>query len=595
MANSYRSKPQQRAIALRVVATAILACSAAFLWWTLNLQPYGALRPARAGSRGLCVAFRSTAGSCDPHAARSVATSWLRDKACDAVIEATESGYCDCGGGVLKAHVWCGHSPFACSDVCADISVAPRPDWRSFIARAAASAIARRAALPPLSGRGIVTVVGGGYTIDGLLLVAALRALGCTLPVEFWYDDAARSDAATLEAPTAVRAALRRLNVTLRGFAAAQAARRKALGVLAPRGDATQFTYAAERGAGRVPLRARAAKRGYLFKTAALSMTRFEEALFLDTDVTPLRDPTFLFDDLGFKATGALLWPDFDRDVAADALTGGLLSAPSQTFWNVLGGRPRGAPASMPTMETGQMVFRRPSESPALRLAHFFLRRGFHYYDHYMIRYAHLALDAPFSLVPTPVGRLGYVVVAGGASAKAEGLRAASSAEDAKFCGHTMLQATPSGVSESSNEPPLFAHRNELKWHQCRCASGGARCVADDPRPHGRPGAHRWSARKRGSSAGPTGVDPSPLCTCTGYSKHCSDSRGAIEAFDEATGGGGRWARVAWSLEPRLSATLLNLTECSGSSSSTARLRPNWWAAYERDVLDATRVMRSVN
>ena len=419
-------------------AVLTLAAGALLLW----AEPVrDAMVSGRVGMHDMCVAFRSTgrSGTCDPHAFSS---AWrLRAVPCEHVIDPTESGYCDCGEGGHKAHVWCDHSPFTCAEVCANPLVAPREDWRAFAARDAEGAAARRAALPPLRGRGIVTVVGGGYTIDGLLLVAALRELGCALPVEFWFNDAASSSDGAALADPAVRATLARLGVTLRGFGAAQRERRSALGDLADASDATQFAYAAEqRGHGSVPVRAANAKRGYLYKTAALSLTRFEEALFLDTDVTPLSDPTFLFDAPGYARTGALLWPDFDRDVAADRWTHGLLRRGSQTFWNAVGGRPRAYPASLPTIETGQMVLRRPSESPAIRLAHFFLRTGYHYYDHYMIRYAHLLLEQRFHVVETPVGWGGYTARSRGGGAE---LRAAPP----RFCGHTMLQATPRGAA----------------------------------------------------------------------------------------------------------------------------------------------------
>jgi hypothetical protein len=418
-------------------AVLTLAAGALLLW----AEPVrDAMVSGRVGMHDMCVAFRSTgrSGTCDPHAFSS---AWrLRAVPCEHVIDPTESGYCDCGEGGHKAHVWCDHSPFTCAEVCANPLVAPREDWRAFAARDAEGAAARRAALPPLRGRGIVTVVGGGYTIDGLLLVAALRELGCALPVEFWFNDAASSSDGAALADPAVRATLARLGVTLRGFGAAQRERRSALGDLADASDATQFAYAAEqRGHGSVPVRAANAKRGYLYKTAALSLTRFEEALFLDTDVTPLSDPTFLFDAPGYARTGALLWPDFDRDVAADRWTHGLLRRGSQTFWNAVGGRPRAYPASLPTIETGQMVLRRPSESPAIRLAHFFLRTGYHYYDHYMIRYAHLLLEQRFHVVETPVGWGGYTARSRGGAE----LRAAPP----RFCGHTMLQATPRGAA----------------------------------------------------------------------------------------------------------------------------------------------------
>ncbi|KAJ3076596.1 hypothetical protein HDU98_002116 [Podochytrium sp. JEL0797] len=46
-------------------------------------------------------------------------------------------------------------------------------------------------------------------------------------------------------------------------------------------------------------------------KPFAILSSPFDEILFLDPDVMPLRDPTFLFDTKTFKQFGALFWPDY--------------------------------------------------------------------------------------------------------------------------------------------------------------------------------------------------------------------------------------------------------------------------------------------
>ncbi len=45
--------------------------------------------------------------------------------------------------------------------------------------------------------------------------------------------------------------------------------------------------------------------------TACCSLPLASQVLFLDSDNTPLRDPSFLLDHPAYTATGALLWPDY--------------------------------------------------------------------------------------------------------------------------------------------------------------------------------------------------------------------------------------------------------------------------------------------
>lgn len=45
-------------------------------------------------------------------------------------------------------------------------------------------------------------------------------------------------------------------------------------------------------------------------KSIVLMLSSFKEVLLLDADQVPVADPTVLFDDPGYKETGALLWPD---------------------------------------------------------------------------------------------------------------------------------------------------------------------------------------------------------------------------------------------------------------------------------------------
>ena len=54
--------------------------------------------------------------------------------------------------------------------------------------------------------------------------------------------------------------------------------------------------------------------KSYVIKAVALYATSFTEALMLDSDNTPLVDPTTLFNEPSFLATGNVFWPDFATD-----------------------------------------------------------------------------------------------------------------------------------------------------------------------------------------------------------------------------------------------------------------------------------------
>ena len=51
--------------------------------------------------------------------------------------------------------------------------------------------------------------------------------------------------------------------------------------------------------------------KSYVIKVAALYATSFDEVLMLDSDNTPLVDPTTLFEEPSYLATGNAFWPDF--------------------------------------------------------------------------------------------------------------------------------------------------------------------------------------------------------------------------------------------------------------------------------------------
>lgn len=183
--------------------------------------------------------------------------------------------------------------------------------------------------LPPVTAsRGIVTVAGGEqYFRLAWHLVHALRGLGCRLPVEVWTLGRHEMDSA---------------------MASALAAR---AGVSIVYAD----EFCAARGiAPRLPLG------GWELKSFALRHCSFAEALFLDADNVPVRDPAYLFDDLTYERAGAYFWPDLKPQpprrewVPAEAWAAvGLPYLPNRAF------------------ESGQMLVDRRRHLPALDAAWF--------------------------------------------------------------------------------------------------------------------------------------------------------------------------------------------------------------------------------
>jgi alpha 1,2-mannosyltransferase len=80
--------------------------------------------------------------------------------------------------------------------------------------------------------------------------------------------------------------------------------------------------------------------RPFQLKPMALMYTDLEEVLLIDADSTPLRDPTFLFDDARYLAAGTVFWPDY------------WVTANENPIWDVLGI----APSRQLEQESGQLL-----------------------------------------------------------------------------------------------------------------------------------------------------------------------------------------------------------------------------------------------
>lgn len=256
------------------------------------------------------------------------------------------------------------------------------PDKLARSLRAALARVLREQEHEAGNGRGIVVAAGGGrLTTCAWVLVDRLRALGCTLPIELWH-------LGEVELGPAMR----------RRFAAQQVTCV----------DARQAA-----GGGALP-----AWTTWGLKPFAVRRSRFREVLLLDADNVPLRDPTFLFSEPDYLATGALFWPDFGRFHA------------QHPAWPLLGI----APLDEPEQESGQLVVDRARTETALAHVDVLNQNGSSVYQ-----YVHGDKDT---------WRLGFHY----AGAPYTLLRALPRALEG-----TMVQHAPDGT-------PLFQHRNLWKW-----------------------------------------------------------------------------------------------------------------------------------
>jgi hypothetical protein len=169
-------------------------------------------------------------------------------------------------------------------------------------------------------GRGIVTC-GGGYVYfaNAWVMIRMLRHLGCELPIQLWYLG-----------PKEVDDRMKRL--------------------VRPHGveciDGLPFLRETLRDGRRLP------SIGWVLKSVAVARCPFAEVLFLDADNLPLRDPTFLFEEPPYQATGAVFWPDRGRMA-------------SEAVWRVF----RLPRRSEPEFESGQLLVNKRVNWDAVWLA----------------------------------------------------------------------------------------------------------------------------------------------------------------------------------------------------------------------------------
>lgn len=203
-------------------------------------------------------------------------------------------------------------------------------------------------------GRGIVTCGGGTKYFPSLyVLIHRLRQVGCKLPVELWYMGPNEMD-------PGMKRLLVDLNVTFV--------------------DAYEVQKA-------IPTRMLG---GWELKPYAILYSRFKEVMFIDADSVPLVDPTYLFDDIKYKETGALFFPDFCTWTVHnyvwplfDLPQPNIIEQPvpkervSETY-----GRPFPEGHDAP-VESGQLIIDKGRCSKELKLAHWICDHSDYYFWHF--------------------------------------------------------------------------------------------------------------------------------------------------------------------------------------------------------------------
>ncbi|HWF20368.1 MAG TPA: glycosyltransferase family 9 protein [Verrucomicrobiae bacterium] len=248
----------------------------------------------------------------------------------------------------------------------------------------AAKFIQEKALPEPWQGRGIVLCGGGArYFVNAWVCINMLRHLGCDLPIEVWH--------------------LGKREMS------------KRMASLLEKLDATAVDAEEVR-------RAHPARilNGWELKPYAVLHSRFEQALFLDADNVPVKNPEYLFKSDAFSKAGAIFWPDFDRPTGNDP----------GSVWRSCGIRK----SREPEFETGQIVLDKNRCWQALRLTMWMNERSDFYYqylygDKETFHIAFRKLRQAYALIRKPIHRL-------------EG---------------TMCQHDLSGQR-------LFQHRNMAKW-----------------------------------------------------------------------------------------------------------------------------------
>jgi Mannosyltransferase putative len=186
----------------------------------------------------------------------------------------------------------------------------------------------------------------------------------------------------------------------------------------------------------------------YQVKAGALLYSKLEKILFLDSDNTPVKDPTFLFSSPPLVETGALFWKDLWKTTPVNPIYK-ILEIPCVDEYD---------------QESGQIVVDKsfPGVTKALKLSLYMQENSDIYYklllgDKDTFRLSWRLLSLPFHMIRPHLGTLG-----GKLNGKS-------------FCGIAMAQYAPywakesygpypPGYSEPAEPELLFVHANLLKY-----------------------------------------------------------------------------------------------------------------------------------
>ncbi|KAI9366178.1 mannosyltransferase putative-domain-containing protein [Zopfochytrium polystomum] len=280
--------------------------------------------------------------------------------------------------------------------------------------------------------RGIVFTSPSRWLGNMIQSVAVLRDLGCTLPIQLSYVEGQLSDT-ELEKARSFNISTVDISRELKKYSWGD--REMSLG--GPKVD-------------------------------SIIASPFEQVLFLDPDVMPLRDPTYLFDSNRFKKYGALIWGDTMKRGSRNAL------------WKVM--ELEGKYREEMEFESGQMLFDKSKVWKGLMMAKHLSSEAKYYFNHFWgdketFHWGFRAIDLPYYLNPQYLQVVGVLVddahPAGGAMLTKLPTEPPTYKipDGSKFCGIAMLQLDFYDGPESDAEAelaykgkPLFMHGNGLKY-----------------------------------------------------------------------------------------------------------------------------------
>ncbi len=131
---------------------------------------------------------------------------------------------------------------------------------------------------------------------------------------------------------------------------------------------------------------------GWELKAYALVHCPFREAMLLDADNVPVRNPTYLFDAAEYREAGAVFWPDCNR------------LAPDHAIWRICDVPYR----DEPEVESGQILADKQACWRGLRLALHYNEHSDFYYQHIdgdkeTFHLAFRRLGIPYAMPTRPV------------------------------------------------------------------------------------------------------------------------------------------------------------------------------------------------